>query len=512
MFGIGKAPRRKAFILGISEYDHSARLNNTVNDAHAIATQLEALGFEVKEYHNLDFVMILRALTDFLGVEPDKEELEAILIYYAGHGIQLGDQNYIVPKDFDRHSAFPIGQLISIDRVLELMDERAKKKILFLDACRDTGGLRVTNPGAMMAGPVDYDETANRIPDPLGLVTTTAPTRGLDGKKGLARPHIGNLDQTFIAFAADPGEKALDGLPGEPNSPFTAGVLKYADRRGFDVFDMCQSAARYVRHKTDHAQVPWTHSNLMDQFEFHRADRWPEFVLAVMGMIAGVLTAIATFDLFDIKDGVLVLGSGRLSDVRDEPIYLVTSTFLGTALGIGAWKYAKPLHSWWVLLSTCAIYTAFAIGSRFLFAPIADLDGKVAQLGDLDTDKLWQLFDRDANLDDKNVMLLIAVLFFAVVAGALAGLGSVLASAPFHHEMRRSFRMVCGAAIGMLAPLFLFAFLAVRFRINPDVADHSNGEASCWEVAGIIALVSIWQGLLAWNVGRGYAKPRYDST
>lgn len=530
MFKFGSGLQRKAFVLGIADYDHSAPLVNTIADAKAVSAELRLLGFDVADYYDLDFINIVHHLTKFLSARPEGQagKLDAILIYYAGHGIQLGDQNYIVPKNFNPHASFPLGQLISIQRLLDLMDARAEKKLLFLDACRDSGGLRITNAAGQSGGsfePQPSDEASQRVNDELGLVPSAAPTRSLKGATtGLARPSLGRLNQTFIAFAADPGEKALDG-PADGNSPFTTGVLRYINRRGFDVFDMCQCVARDVRKDTKGSQVPWTNSNLIDQFEFHRADRWPELVMLAMGMIAGVLTALFAFDLLKFDGGTLILGSGRLHDITEHSGYLLTSGFLGIALGIGALMYsetypkgkntdqsAQRIHAGLALTVTCAIYMTFAIVSRYVFAPIAELDKKTNELASLKLETLQNIAIGHANLSEANVALLIAVLFFAIVAGALTGVGSVIAGAPFHHEMCRATRMVSGAIIGAAAPLIFFLFLYLRLRLYPNSNTYGDGVASVLEVVFIILLVSIWQGLLAWNAGRGYAKPRYDDT
>ncbi len=503
-------PKRQAFVLGIADYDHSVPLKNTIADARDIAKQLRGLNFEVFDFYDLDFNNLLHHMTAFLKVEPGEEKLDAILIYYAGHGIQLGDKNYIVPKDFDPHSSYPLVQLVSVQMLLERMDAKADKKLLFLDACRDAGGLTVTNAVLMGSALDSKIDVAPKVRDELNLVDEPATTRSLSGSKGLAKPSLGRLNQTFIAFAADPGEKALDG-PKDGNSPFTTGVLKYIDQRAYDVFDMCQCVARDVRKETNLRQVPWTNSNLIDQFEFHRADGRPVIELTLMGLIAGMLTAIINFDLFDFGANGLTFGSGQLAHVKSEYIYLVTSLFLGTALGIGAYRYAKPLHSWGVLLTTCAIYTVFAICSRLVLAPIADLEAKTRALRKLDMGTFQQVFG-EANIDEPGVVLLIAILFFAIVAGALVGAGSVLASAAYHPEMRRVARIGRGALIGMSAPVALFLFLFVRLKYVGSQELVSDRSAHYLEVFGIILLVAAWQGALAWNVGRGYDRPRYRDT
>ena len=531
MLRFDKPPLRKALIVGIANYDHSPPLANTIRDAQAIAAALRKLNFQVEDYYDLDFRNLMVHLSTFLSRgpadQPPDTPVDAMLVYYAGHGLQFGDKNYIVPKDFDPHASYPLSQLVSVQGVLDAMEQRASKKILFLDACRDTGGIQVTNFGSATghAGPLGHSEEPSEaavLPDELGLVESapaqrraaaSAMTRGIGKDGGLAPPSLGGLNQTFIAFAADPGATALDG-PAGGHGYFTEGVLRYVDRRGQSVFDMCQSVARHVRHKTDGQQVPWTRSNLMDPFQFHEATNWPAVVLLVLGLLAGAASAVANFDFIYMTDTGFKIGSGQLTNVQDHPQFLLTSVFLGLALGFGTYQWARPKHNLNAALTTVVAYVVLAALSRIAFAPVLEHENAVEKLGQIGADKIIDIFLGRADLSEELVTNLIAVLFFAIITGALAGLATVLSGALHHYELRRATRLVTGTAIGMAAPVCLIAFLVVRAKFAPefgfDQESFNDDKAEIYEIVLITLLLSVWQGLLAWNVGRAYAKPRYD--
>lgn len=513
MWGFDPSPKRRAFVLGISSYDTCPDLPNATADAQAISDQLRELHFDVVDVYDLDHDNIFHYLSDFLKGEPDEPKLDTIVVYYAGHGIQLADQNYIVPSDFDPHASDPVSHLIDVQWLLDSMAVRAEKKILFLDACRDDGGV-ITPRQAILASepaPVAVAHFRDNTSAAGG-----APSRSLTTGHGFARSSIANMDQTFIAFAADPGSYAQDG-PRDGNSPFSSGVLRYVNRRGFDIFDMCQNVARDVRRETKGAQTPWTNSNLIDQFEFHPANNWPIVILTGLGLLAGVLSALNAFDLlrFSFADW-LTLGTGVLHDVRKNACFLVTSLFLGLPLGLAAYMWAERCkRTALAFVTATAIYTGCAIVSRYFFAPIAAKDDTYKILTNLDLQAMLRILGGQVNLETQEETFLVTVVFMALIGGAFTGLGSVLSGAPFHHELRRTTRIVMGVGIGMLAAILFLAFLIARESFcdwGIYCSDTNDGQASIPEVIFITAFVAAWQGALAWNVGRAYAYPRYDDT
>ena len=134
--------KKIALVIGNSEYTSNELnwLNNPVNDAKLISSTLKEIGFDVNEYYNVkNRSELYRYFKDY------KKKLinyDLSFIYYAGHGVQLSGENYIIPTDqFENLESeddieeycFPIKSLIN-----NLSNtERKQTNVLVLDACRD---------------------------------------------------------------------------------------------------------------------------------------------------------------------------------------------------------------------------------------------------------------------------------------------------------------------------------------------------------------------------------------
>jgi len=220
--------RRVALIIGNSDYELVSPLDNPGNDAADITVALEGLGFEV-----------------FLGLDVGHQQMADIseqfstaiknadvsLFYYAGHGFQVGGQNYLVPTDARIQRPEDIGeQTIPLSVILERMEAAPGIKFVFLDACRN-------NPFE-------------------GILTSVS--------EGLAR--IGNAADFMISFATQPDNVAYDGTG--RNSFFTEALLSHIYTPGLDVSDLMISVRKDVLSSTGGRQIPWENSSLTRQFRF----------------------------------------------------------------------------------------------------------------------------------------------------------------------------------------------------------------------------------------------------
>jgi hypothetical protein len=228
--GPAAAEKRVAFVLGIADYAHAPRLANTINDARAVAAALRRLGFEVIDGEDLDREATTRALRRFAAV-LDGAELG--LFYFAGHGLQVGGVNYLVPVDARlADEADLLFEAVELDTVLRLLEQRTRVGLVFLDSCRD-------NP------------LAANLARSMGT-RSQAVGRGLASVAG----GIG----TLIAYATQPDNVALDGSG--RHSPFTEAVLEYLETPGLEVRQMLSRVRQRVIETTGGRQVPWDHSSL----------------------------------------------------------------------------------------------------------------------------------------------------------------------------------------------------------------------------------------------------------
>jgi len=87
-------------VIGNDRYEHARPLANPANDATAMATLLRQLGFHVTFRADADLGSMRGALREFVDRLPAEPDPDAVaLVYFAGHGVQIAGQNYLVPID-----------------------------------------------------------------------------------------------------------------------------------------------------------------------------------------------------------------------------------------------------------------------------------------------------------------------------------------------------------------------------------------------------------------------------
>jgi len=226
---------RVALVVGNSTYDQAPSLPNARNDALAIADVLRDLGFRVILGVDLDAQETQATIRQFNSAIDNSE---IALFFYAGHGMQVHGDNYIIPTDSNIQREIDLGiEAVNIDSVIRQMDLGAAIKIVLLDACRD-------NP---------FEKNLTRS---MG-VTRSAASLG----KGLAP--IQAAGGALIGFATEPGAVAYDGHG--QNSPFSAALLRHIATPDLEIQPMMTLVRRDVYAATGQRQRPWTTSSLMSE-------------------------------------------------------------------------------------------------------------------------------------------------------------------------------------------------------------------------------------------------------
>jgi len=251
------AERRVALVIGNSAYRSAPTLPNPVRDAEAMATSLQRLGFEVTKGIDLDRAETELIVREFARKLPGSQ---VAMVFYAGHGLQVGGQNYLVPVDAELDQEMDLDfEATSLDLVLRQMEREPRVNLVFLDACRD-------NP------------LAQNLARSMGAARSTAVGRGL----AVIDSSVGS----FIAYATQPGNVALDGEGA--HSPFTAALLQYIDSPGLSLSDLMAKVRSDVIAATAGKQVPWDHSSLTGSFYFQPAS----LSVAATEPAAGATTAV----------------------------------------------------------------------------------------------------------------------------------------------------------------------------------------------------------------------------
>lgn len=225
--------KRVALIIGNDAYSISP-LKNAVNDARAMDEALRASNFRtilVENAKKSDMETKVGEFLDMLG--PD----DTALFFYAGHGVQIANENFLVPVDFVPGNSLSSAKFscMSVAQIFdELNRKRARKNIVILDACR-----------------------SNPVAEKYSL------------EAGLAQPQNPGKE-TYIAFSTGPGQVAADNPDGR-NSWFTEALSEYVKQPSLtlELNEVFTKVKKRVSDATEGRQTPWTISSLTSGFYFH---------------------------------------------------------------------------------------------------------------------------------------------------------------------------------------------------------------------------------------------------
>jgi hypothetical protein len=237
------AQNRLALVIGNDAYQNVTKLRKAVNDAEGIGQTLSKLGFNVTIATDVSRRQMYKTLQNF---NNNIVAGDTVLLFFAGHGVEIEGENYLLPVDVPNASGdqrdFIKSETIRLNRVLsDLRAKKARLNIVILDACRN-------NPFSNKA------------------------SRSLGSEKGLAR--ISAPQGTFVMYSADVGEAALDRLndsDNNPNSIFTRTLIPLMNTPGIDLVDTARQARRQVRKlalSVSHEQTPAYYDAVLGDFFF----------------------------------------------------------------------------------------------------------------------------------------------------------------------------------------------------------------------------------------------------
>ena len=131
----GHAQSRVALVIGNSAYRNASPLPNTQNDATDIAASFQRLGFSVKTLHNATFDDMRRALLQF---GRDTRGSDMAVVYFAGHGMEVGGENWLIPVDAELRSDRDVeNEAISLKSAMLQVANATSLGLVILDSCRD---------------------------------------------------------------------------------------------------------------------------------------------------------------------------------------------------------------------------------------------------------------------------------------------------------------------------------------------------------------------------------------
>jgi tetratricopeptide (TPR) repeat protein len=242
--------RRVALVIGNAKYKNVAALGNPQKDADAVAALLRNIGFDsVTLAADEDRAKLISSLRDF-ATEADKADWA--MVYYAGHGIEVNGQNYLIPVDAtlktDRDVQF---EAVPIDQVMAAIDGAKKLKLIVLDACRD-------NPFAPKMEKTGVREVVAAASTAGAKVGTRSIGRGLGEVKVAGA--------SLVVFAAKHGQTALDGEGA--NSPFAVALVQRIATPGVEINKIFRLVRDDVMEATAGRQEPYTYGSLPGKEDF----------------------------------------------------------------------------------------------------------------------------------------------------------------------------------------------------------------------------------------------------
>jgi uncharacterized caspase-like protein len=236
------AQTRLALVIGNSNYRAVTPLPNPVNDAKAVADELKTASFDVTQALDVGQADMRRAIKDFAAKISAKGTDTIALVYYAGHGVQVDGENFLVPVDAKIQGEADIAK--EAVRLADVMSALAavpsKMRIVILDACRN-------NPFA-----------------------TTKQTRGL----AIVDAPTGSI----VAYSTAPGTEATDGAG--THSPYTAAFIDVAQQPRLQIEQLFKQVRLRVHEATKGQQTPWESSSLTSDFWFVPANETPGSLVA----------------------------------------------------------------------------------------------------------------------------------------------------------------------------------------------------------------------------------------
>lgn len=295
------AQARIALVIGNGDYTTITPLRNPINDARLMRRTLQdQLGFEVIYVEDADQAAMDGAIARFGARLAEAGQGAIAMFYYAGHGVQSGGENFLLPVDIAiaREADLPLKAVRAEDVLRQMEAASSAVKVVILDACRD---------------------------NPFGARFKLA------ASKGLADIALGNTEFT-IGYAATAGRAAEDG--DDANSPYAKALAQHLPAAGKEIFEVFRLVRYDVAEVTGGRQLPEARTTMLRQLYLNRADGGVQVASATPPAAAGrVATA------FDLR------GCWRQAGRSAGPAFTMTITESDISYDLGETKARYGVRS-----------------------------------------------------------------------------------------------------------------------------------------------------------------------
>jgi len=228
------AEKRIALLIGNSAYQHTAPLPNPANDVRLLAGVFRALDYEVLEYRDVGYIGLKKAIRKFTTKLGEYGPEAVGFVYYAGHGLQVGGINYLVPVDaeIEKEADISLYSIKTGTLMQGLTSVGNRLNVIVLDSCRNN--------------PFKHASRGLSVESSGGLARMDAPSGSL------------------IAYSTSPGHVAEDG-DGD-NSPFSKALAQEISRPGIGIEIVLKRVRQHVFGQSSGRQLPWSSSSIIGEF------------------------------------------------------------------------------------------------------------------------------------------------------------------------------------------------------------------------------------------------------
>lgn len=264
---VGNGPRY-ALVIGNGNYKDLGKLKNPVNDATDMAKALDEMGFQVKLLTDADLPSMEDAVIR-LGNQLSQSADSTGFFFYAGHGVQSGGINYLIPADarIPSETFLKTKALVAQEVLDTLQQSRNALNVVVLDACRDN--------------PFSWSRSGAR-----GLSVV-----------GIQPPG------SIIVYATSAGSVAQDGTG--RNGVFTQELLKQIRTPGLEIKDVFNRTGKMVNTVTAGKQVPAVYNQFFDA--------------AYLAGAAGSVSSVSAGPAKSPSFGAVKAATGNLSIILASP-------------------------------------------------------------------------------------------------------------------------------------------------------------------------------------------------
>jgi formylglycine-generating enzyme required for sulfatase activity len=305
------AQQKFALVIGNGNYTNTTKLNNPVNDANDMTAALQGLGFTVDKVLNGTQDQMVNAVMQLkrrLGASHNSYGF----LFYAGHGVQSGGENFLIPVDANIPSEnFLRNRSVSLQEMLgELNDAGNELNVVVLDACRDN--------------PFSWARSGSR-----GL--TVVANQPAD---------------SIIVFATSAGSTAADGTG--KNGLFTEQLLKQLKTPGLDVKEIFDNTGAAVSQASSRKQIPAIYSQYFGKAylgsrPIATAPTQPQPAPAVQPAAPPVNPP--PVNMVRVEGGTFTMGSNS-GDSDEKPVHTVTVKSFNLS------KYPVTQKEWYEVMGT----------------------------------------------------------------------------------------------------------------------------------------------------------------